>query len=593
MLRKSHTTRNTNQNGICGDRFMLRELKRFFSRGVANLDSGLTNAITSPSQRNQASTVSQMRDKLNGTKKALSGTPATYSSRPEIVVGMIGPVGVDIDSITKKVSETLHDFWYNTNTIRVSNLLEQIDKLETDFRDGSEYERIKSRMEAGTKLRQKVKRGDILALLSIREIWRARQENIPENQLKEGLDPIEAPLYGWAHIIRSIKHPDEAKALREIYGNAFILISIYSPKEVRRANLIQKMTVSAKHQDEGPESLASDLLEIDEKEDDLEDLGQDVSGAFPHADIFVDSRDLNKVEKDLNRFFNSYFGYPFNTPTRDEFGMFTAKCASYRSSDMSRQVGACITNDEGSVLGIGNNEIPKAGGGLYWEDDDPDGRDFVKGQDASVNFRNKILTEIVHELHKQDILNPKWGDPQNLFEYFSSDSEGKKIWGRLLVSSLIEFGRPLHAEMAAILDAQSKGISIKDSTLYCTTFPCHLCARMIIGSGIKRVVFVEPYHKSQSEALYGDSINVDRTSDDSTKVTFEPFVGVSPTKYERLFAYPGKRRDSDGKPTSWSKNDPEPLIKRFVNTYPMVEAIAYSETALPRLEKVGLKFSAG
>ena len=40
-----------------------------------------------------------------------------------------------------------------------------------------------------------------------------------------------------------------------------------------------------------------------------------------------------------------------------------------------------------------------------------------------------------------------------------------------------ELCRALHAEQNAIIQAAVQGISIKDSTLYCTASPCSLCAK--------------------------------------------------------------------------------------------------------------------
>ena len=87
---------------------------------------------------------------------------------------------------------------------------------------------------------------------------------------------------------------------------------------------------------------------------------------------------------------------------------------------------------------------------------------------------------------------------------------------------LLEFGRIIHAEMSAISDAARKGVAIQGATLYSTTFPCHLCAKHIVASGIKRVVYLEPYPKSYANALHGDSIEVDsgRKSERVTEDTF-------------------------------------------------------------------------
>ena len=50
-----------------------------------------------------------------------------------------------------------------------------------------------------------------------------------------------------------------------------------------------------------------------------------------------------------------------------------------------------------------------------------------------------------------------------------------------------------HAEQNAIIQAGKLGISIDGATLYCTHQPCVICAKMIINSGIKRIVYRNGY----------------------------------------------------------------------------------------------------
>lgn len=59
----------------------------------------------------------------------------------------------------------------------------------------------------------------------------------------------------------------------------------------------------------------------------------------------------------------------------------------------------------------------------------------------------------------------------------------------------------LHSEMNAILQAAKLGISIEGGTLYCTHKPCSLCAKLIIGVGIKRVVYETDYPDPLGESL--------------------------------------------------------------------------------------------
>ncbi len=51
----------------------------------------------------------------------------------------------------------------------------------------------------------------------------------------------------------------------------------------------------------------------------------------------------------------------------------------------------------------------------------------------------------------------------------------------------------IHAEQNAIIQAAKLGVSIQDATLYCTHQPCSVCAKIIVNSGIRRVVYREGY----------------------------------------------------------------------------------------------------
>lgn len=51
----------------------------------------------------------------------------------------------------------------------------------------------------------------------------------------------------------------------------------------------------------------------------------------------------------------------------------------------------------------------------------------------------------------------------------------------------------IHAEQNAIIQAAKLGVSIEGATMYCTHQPCVICAKMIVNSGIARVVYGEGY----------------------------------------------------------------------------------------------------
>jgi len=132
------------------------------------------------------------------------------------------------------------------------------------------------------------------------------------------------------------------------------------------------------------------------------------------------------------------------------------------------------------------------------------------------------------------------------------------------IMDIIEFGRMIHAEMSALTDAARLGRSTTGATLYCTTFPCHLCAKHIVAAGIMRVVFLEPYPKSAAQKLHDDSITLERTEE--KKVLFEPFMGISPRRYRDIFEK-RKRKGPDGRAQEWYEMEPVPLIEDKSSAY--------------------------
>ena len=63
----------------------------------------------------------------------------------------------------------------------------------------------------------------------------------------------------------------------------------------------------------------------------------------------------------------------------------------------------------------------------------------------------------------------------------------------------------VHAEQNAIIQAAKQGISVQGATLYCTHQPCSICAKMIINSGIRRVVFDQGYPDEFSMRMFDEA----------------------------------------------------------------------------------------
>jgi dCMP deaminase len=63
----------------------------------------------------------------------------------------------------------------------------------------------------------------------------------------------------------------------------------------------------------------------------------------------------------------------------------------------------------------------------------------------------------------------------------------------------------VHAEQNAICQAAKLGLALEGATLYCTHQPCTICARLIINSGIKKVIYKEGYPDDFSLKLFKEA----------------------------------------------------------------------------------------
>jgi len=68
-----------------------------------------------------------------------------------------------------------------------------------------------------------------------------------------------------------------------------------------------------------------------------------------------------------------------------------------------------------------------------------------------------------------------------------------------------ELCRGIHAEQNAIIQGALHGVSIKGASLFCTNFPCSICAKMIINAGIKKIYFKSYYADKLSNELFKDA----------------------------------------------------------------------------------------
>ena len=257
--------------------------------------------------------------------------PAKFqiAERPELVIGLAAAVGCPLMHVQRVIGEALEDRGYRVVPVRFSTLIESVDEPGHAVPAGAtEYERIRHLMRRGDAIRERAGGGDALALMAAAEIASYRSDD-------------ELPvLDGYGFVLRQLKHPAEVAALRLIYGDRFHLIGIYAPEQSRVNWLRVTHGMS--------EEEARDLVTTDQGEPGH--LGQQLRDTFHLADVFVslpDPNDTSSADRQLERYLSLVFSdqrHGLVTPTKDEFGMFMAYNASFRSADLSRQVGAAITS---------------------------------------------------------------------------------------------------------------------------------------------------------------------------------------------------------------------------------------------------------
>lgn len=463
--------------------------------------------------------------------------PDSKINDSELIIGIVSSVGTPSHRIITPLKDRLEGFGYSVEEIRVSQFLSQPQSsLKED-------ERIFYFMSEGDLFREKSNNNSILAIASAVKIKELREKSGSKK----------------AYIINSLKHPDEVELLRKVYGDGFYLFGIHSDKNSRKDYLVKD-----KHCDRDK---ADKLIAIDENED--KKHGQKTRDTYHLSDFFLNLSDNEKqVKNTIQRFLELIFSDPYTTPTFDEYAMFMAFNSSVRSADLSRQVGAVISKNE-QILSTGANDVPKFRGGLYWAEKNNDGevtdkelgRDYKRSVDQNKQSQKNIIDNILRMIKEKNLVsNERLDDLGNILK----TSE---------ISDLTEFGRVVHAEMEAILSCSREGISTRDTTLYCTTFPCHNCAKHIIASGIRKVVYVEPYPKSKALEFHNDSIELKTDLDNKElleKVIFEPFIGVGPRRFLDLFSMSLgsgaklRRKNKDGSiiETNSQKNIRTPLLKQ-------------------------------
>jgi deoxycytidylate deaminase len=483
---------------------------------------------------------------------------AIKNEKPELIIGLVGPAGARLHDVSKVITEHLKTFGYSSETIRISRLLEECHEYDKERTKDGEEKRILYCQEIALNFRRSIKSGAAPALTAIADIRKKRAEatGYPDK-----------PRSAHAYILNQLKHPEEAELLRQVYGSSFILIAGHAPRTAREDNLAKALADDdGKSVDGSYKAKAANIIDIDDSQAVDPDYGQNTRDTYPLADYFVDLTNQGG-ENGIRRFINLIFGHPFETPHKKEFAMHQAWSASLRSSDFNRQVGAVIVRHEYlnkygkiflrdlNIVSTGMNEIPRGGGGLYWSNESPDVRDQrleAEDDDRAKKIKTSALAELLDHIKEVEWLDKTLSDKQPI------------VLARELLPSLKgsqymnigEFSRPVHAEMAALIDSARRGVAVQGLSMYVTTFPCHNCAKHIIAAGLKQVIYLEPYPKSRAKNLFKEEIELEAPEDliYDDKVAFIAYTGIAPRQYQRLFGMEDRGKKHGIALKDWEEN---------------------------------------
>lgn len=264
--------------------------------------------------------------------KASTRSADKRPTRLELVIGLVGPIGVDMDLVQNKVAAALRQVEYTPKIIHLTKLI----KIAQSERPAARPAGYETKIAAANDIRREYRNDAALAALAISEIRKIR---IAELQKQGNADQDNLPLDSTCFIVRQLKRKEEVELLRKVYGRKFIQISVTLDKDSRLVNLRNK--ISREEPQLSPklcEEKARQLIDTDDNETG-DDHGQRISEIFHLGDAFINGGNEDTVTSTTFRFIDAFFGKNNVSPNKDEFGMYLAAAASLRSIDLSRQVG--------------------------------------------------------------------------------------------------------------------------------------------------------------------------------------------------------------------------------------------------------------
>ena len=457
----------------------------------------------------------------------------------KIILGFTGSIGSGSSYISEAIPNVAEK---NYKYYKLSSIIRDILKTE-----GNQAPTISDLQDKGNELREKHTKGFLV------------------KQLLEKIDNDPNIDSDTEIIIDGIKNEGEVQTLRQF--PFFFLFSVHSDSTIRQERYKENGTISKKEV----------FTQIDNR-DRLEEFtyGQQVKKCNYLSDVIILNETKfakadTKGKKDfISGIYRKYVKLvellksgkksAEHNPSVDEFCMTTAYAVSRMSSCLKRKVGAVIINknqisnrsasesiDTGlinslpCVVSTGYNEVPLGSHKcIFHPDFQMCYRDYLQEHHAKkISYCPKCGTKIEsfivecpqckkeYEGYKkfcgecQIELEDKYLCPNCNIQTFKEYLPGEKR----TPGKLLDMCRALHAEENALLNLANNNTAKNDELiLYVTTQPCNLCANKIVSTGIKKVIFEEPYlMKESADILRAGNVAVKR------------FEGVKSSAFFKLY----------------------------------------------------------
>ena len=428
-----------------------------------------------------------------------------------IIIGLTGPFGAGCSEIAKDL--------HSRRSFRKYSFHEAIGKVAPLLIPNVDTGKLSSRKHRAYQqdIGNEIRRKDINA--------------IPEHLVKKIQEDEnkDASLKSADIVLDGIRNSSEITYLRDTFLNFFVIavFASYSTRWNRNKTDYDENEGTFRRDDEQDSGQYEPAW------------GQQVQLCVDRSDILI-SNDREFADPSMKEEFqsqiDSHIQLMKNPGSRKphiwEWNMAQAYTASLMSSCCKRKVGAVVVREKAVddqpsrsyMIASGYNEAPL---GVR--------RCEERGGTSNPQYcrKDEKIKEVVRDQYK---CCPKCGQKVTIPDSFglpficSNTDCGARLGRDFIPGRMLDLCVAVHAEQSAVLQASKFGrAEVDGSTLYTTTFPCPLCARMLVYAGLQQVLFAEPYPQD-------DAIN----ALEEAGVEAVLFEGVKGRAYNRLFELPPK-----------------------------------------------------